>query len=694
MHSLAIEPCGALLRGQLPIMERADRVARNRRSLTTREIGREPNMAGRTGSAASSTEVIPAGHAAPTAAEDQEGSPAPTGLVGLSVAALGVVFGDIGTSPVYTFRECFNPERGLAFGPENVLGVLSLIVWALILVVAVKYVLLIMRADNQGEGGILALLALTQEAARSPRARSVLVLVAVGGAALFYGDSMITPAISVLSAIEGIGVGTPALNRFVVPVTVVVLVLLFLVQRRGTASVGRLFGPVMLVWFAVIAVDGLVQIAGTPRVLAALNPALAIAVFITSPLRGFIVLGAVSLAITGGEALYADMGHFGRFPIRLAWFGLVLPALVLNYFGQGALLISDKTAIENPFFRMVPGWGLMPLVLLSTAATVIASQAVISGSFSLTRQAIQLGLMPQLDIFQTSTQARGQIYIPQVNWLLLVAVLALVVSFRSSSALASAYGFAVTGTMALTTVLAAAVMRGIWRWRWPMIGVVLMPIMTVDLALFGSNSMKIPSGAWFPLVIGLVMFTIMSTWRTGRRLVVAQLTSATMPLAEFLVTCEKAPEARVSGIAVFLTSQREQAPGTLVLNLKHNKVLHRTVLLVRVMTDNVPLVPGPERIKWRDLGHGFWQIDAHFGFAQTPNVPRELQRAEIPGVDLAHSEISYFVGRANVKSTTRPGMARWREHLYVLLSRLATRTPEFFRIPADQVIELGAQVEI
>ena len=361
-------------------------------------------MAEPTGSATSSTEVIPAGHAAPSTEEEREGPASRSGgLAGLSLAALGIVFGDIGTSPVYTFRECFNPEHGLPLSPENVLGVLSLIAWALILVVAVKYVSLIMRADNHGEGGILALLALAQEAAQTPRARNILVLIALGGAALFYGDSMVTPAISVLSAIEGIGVGTPALNRFVVPITVVVLVLLFLVQRRGTASVGRLFGPVMLVWFAVIGLDGLVHIAEDPRVLAALNPAHAIAVFITAPLRGFIVLGAVSLAITGGEALYADMGHFGRFPIRVAWFGLVLPALVLNYFGQGALLLSDKTAIENPFFRLVPGWGLMPLVLLSTAATVIASQAVISGSFSLTRQAIQLGLMPQLDVFQTST---------------------------------------------------------------------------------------------------------------------------------------------------------------------------------------------------------------------------------------------------------------------------------------------------
>src|SRR5271170_3048694 len=651
-------------------------------------------MAGPTNRATASTEIIPAGHAAPSTDEEGEEPSPRTGLAGLSVAALGIVFGDIGTSPVYTFRECFNPEHGLALSPENVLGVLSLIVWALILVVAIKYVLLIMRADNQGEGGILALLALAQEAVRNPRARNVLVLLAIGGAALFYGDSMITPAISVLSAIEGIEVGTLELNRLVVPITVGVLVLLFGIQRRGTERVGYLFGPVMLVWFAVIAVDGLIQITATPRVLAALNPAHAVTVFVASPLRGFIVLGAVSLAITGGEALYADMGHFGRFPIRLAWFGLVLPALVLNYFGQGALILGDKTAIENPFFRLAPGWGVFPLVLLSTAATVIASQAVISGSFSLTRQAIQLGLMPQLDVFQTSVQARGQIYIPQVNWLLLAAVLALVLGFRSSSALASAYGFAVTGTMTLTTVLAGAVMRGVWRWRWPTIGIVLVPIMTVDIALFGSNSLKIPSGAWFPLVIGLVMFTIMTTWRTGRRLVLARIESETMPFADFLASCEETPEARVSGTAVFLSTHTQHVPPTLMQNLKHNRVLHRTVLLVRVATDNVPRVAGPGRIKAHELGHGFWQIDAHFGFAQTPNVPRELGRAEIPGLVLDPGKISFFVGRANVKSTSRPGMARWREHLYVVLTRLATRTTEFFRVPPDQVIELGAQVEI
>jgi len=653
-------------------------------------------MLNRTDNGASSTEVIPAGHAAFTAEEELGGyrSDTSTGLAGLSVAALGVVFGDIGTSPVYTFRECFNPEHGLPLDAEHVLGILSMIFWVLIIVVAVKYVLLIMRADNQGEGGTLALLALAQEAIRGERSRTLLVLLALGGAALFFGDSMITPAISVLSAVEGIGIATPALNHFVLPLTVAVLLALFLFQKGGTERVGRLFGPVMVLWFAVLAIFGGFQIAEAPRVLAALNPAHAVGIFVAAPSAGFVVLGAVALAITGGEALYADMGHFGRFPIKLAWFAVVLPALVLNYFGQGALILRDKAAIENPFFRMAPDWSLFPLVLLSTAATVIASQAVISGAFSLSRQAIQLGLMPPLDIFQTSTRAHGQIYIPQVNWLLLIAVLALVLGFQSSSALASAYGFAVTGTMTITTILAGAVMRGVWRWQWPTIAVVLVPIMTVDLALFGANALKIPSGGWFPLVIGLIVFTIMTTWRTGRQLVRTRLASQAVPLSSFLATCDAAPEARVSGTAVFFTTQTKDVPATLLHNLKHNKVLHRTVLLVRVVTENIPRVAGADRIKARELGSGFWQVEAQFGYAQTPNVPRELRRAEIPGLDLDPSEISFFVGRANVKPSSRPGMARWRERLYSALVRIATRPTEFFHIPPDRVIELGAEVEI
>jgi KUP system potassium uptake protein len=653
-------------------------------------------MANRAGDTATSTEVIPAGHAALTA-EGELGEIVPdrsTGLAALSLAALGVVFGDIGTSPVYTFRECFNPEHGLPLDAEHVLGVLSMIFWALIIVVTVKYVLLIMRADNQGEGGILALLALALKNAKTERSSNFLVLLALGGAALFYGDSMITPAISVLSAVEGIGVATPALNRFVLPLTVVVLLALFLLQKGGTGRVGRIFGPVMVLWFAVIAIVGVMQIAETPRVLGALNPAHAAHIFITTPGAGFVVLGAVALAITGGEALYADMGHFGRFPIRLAWFAVVLPALVLNYFGQGALILGDKTAIDNPFFRLAPAWSLFPLVLLSTAATVIASQAVISGAFSLSRQAMQLGLMPPLDIFQTSTRTHGQVYIAQVNWLLLIAVVALVLGFQSSSALASAYGFAVTGTMAITTVLAAAVMRGVWRWQWPTIAVVLVPIMTVDLALFGANTLKIPSGGWFPLVIGIAVFTILTTWRTGRRLVRLHLASEAVPLASFLATCDEVPEARVSGTAVFLTTQTQDVPVTLLRNLKHNKVLHQRVLLVRVVTENIPRVAGADRIKARELGKGFWQIEAHFGFAQTPNVPRELQRAQIPGLELDPTQISFFVGRANVKPSPRPGMARWRERLYSALARVATRSPDFFRIPPDRVIELGTEVEI
>jgi KUP system potassium uptake protein len=653
-------------------------------------------MPTRADNVAASTEVIPAGHAAVTTEEELGGhrSDTPIGLAGLSVAALGVVFGDIGTSPVYTFRECFNPAHGLPLDAEHVLGVLSMIFWVLIIVVAVKYVLLIMRADNQGEGGILALLALAQAAARNERSRTFLVLLALGGAALFFGDSMITPAISVLSAVEGIGIVTPALNQFVLPLTVLVLLALFLVQKSGTESVGRLFGPAMALWFAVIAVMGGFQIVQAPRVLAALNPAHAIGIFLAAPAAGFVVLGTVALAITGGEALYADMGHFGRFPIKLTWFAAVLPALVLNYFGQGALILRDKAAIDNLFFRMAPDWGLFPLVLLTTAATVIASQAVISGAFSLSRQAIQLGLMPLLDIFQTSTRERGQIYIPQINWLLLIAVLALVLGFQSSSALASAYGFAVTGTMTITTVLAGAVMRGVWRWQWSMVAVVLVPIMTVDLALFGANTLKIPSGAWFPLVIGLIVFTIMTTWRTGRQLVRTRLASHAVPLASFLATCDEAPEARVSGTAVFFTTQTKDVPVTLLHNLKHNKVLHRTVLFVRVVTENIPRVASADRIKARELGSGFWQVEAQFGFAQTPNVPRELSRAEIPGLELDPREISFFVGRVNVKPSSRPGMARWRERLYSALVHIATRPTEFFRVPADRVIELGGEVEI
>ena len=633
-----------------------------------------------------------AGRATDQVAEDDQDTP--PGHGGLVVAALGVVFGDIGTSPVYTFRECFNPEHGLALAPDNVLGVLSCLIWALLLVVAVKYVLLIMRADNRGEGGIFALLALALWGARGKHLPWLLTMLGLAGAALFYGDSMITPAISVLSAVEGLEVAIPALKPFVLPLTVVVLLALFIVQKRGTERVGQYFGPVMALWFAVLGILGLIQIGASPRILAAISPIHAVDFFTAHPAISFVVLGAVALAITGGEALYADMGHFGRFPIRAAWFAIVLPALVLNYLGQGALVLADKNAIENPFFRMTSDWAILPLVLLATAATVIASQAVISGAFSLTRQAIQLDLMPRLDVLQTSTHISGQIYIPQLNWLLLVAVLALVLGFQSSSALAAAYGFAVTGTMVITTVLALAVAHRIWGWHWSSVAAAFLPLGLVDLALFSSNALKIPSGGWFPLAIGMIVFIVMSTWRKGRELVFAQLSARSVPLPAFFATAAEACEARVSGTAVYLTNRTDDVPLTLLDNFKHNKVLHSTVLFVRIVTENIPRVAREERVRAQHLGPGFWQIDIHFGFAQTPNVPRELGRADIPGLNLDPGQMSFFVGRFNVKSTERPGMARWRERLYAGLARIATHPTEFFRIPADQVIELGADVEI
>jgi len=587
--------------------------------------------------------------------EDDQGTP--PGRGGLVIAALGVVFGDIGTSPVYTFRECFNPEHGLALTQANVLGVLSCLIWALVLVVAFKYVLLIMRADNQGEGGIFALLALALWGAPGKHLPWVLTMLGLAGAALFYGDSMITPAISVLSAVDGLEVAIPALKSFVLPLTVVVLLALFIVQKRGTERVGEYFGPVMALWFAVLGILGLIQIGASPRILTAISPLHAVDFFTAHPAISFVVLGAVALAITGGEALYADMGHFGRFPIRSAWFAVVLPALVLNYLGQGALVLVDENAIENSFFRMAADWAILPLVVLATAATVIASQAVVSGAFSLTRQAMQLDLMPRLDVLQTSAHISGQIYIPQLNWLLLVAVLALVLGFQSSSALAAAYGFAVTGTMVITTVLATAVAHRIWGWRWPVVAAAFVPLGFVDLALFSSNALKIPSGGWFPLAIGVIVFIVMSTWREGRQLVYARLSDRSVPLPSFLATATEACEARVSGTAVYLTNRTDDVPVPLLNNFKHNKVLHRTVLFVRIVTENIPRVAREDRVRAHQLGQGFWQIEIHFGFAQTPNVPRELGRADISGLNLDPGQMSFFVG----SMSNRPSAREWRD---------------------------------
>ena len=589
-------------------------------------------------------------------AEDDQDTP--PGRGGLIVAALGVVFGDIGTSPVYTFRECFNPEHGLALTQANVLGVLSCLIWALVLVVAFKYVLLIMRADNQGEGGIFALLALALWGAPGKHLPWVLTMLGLAGAALFYGDSMITPAISVLSAVDGLEVAIPALKSFVLPLTVVVLLALFIVQKRGTERVGEYFGPVMALWFAVLGILGLIQIGASPRILTAISPLHAVDFFTAHPAISFVVLGAVALAITGGEALYADMGHFGRFPIRSAWFAVVLPALVLNYLGQGALVLVDENAIENSFFRMAADWAILPLVVLATAATVIASQAVVSGAFSLTRQAMQLDLMPRLDVLQTSAHISGQIYIPQLNWLLLVAVLALVLGFQSSSALAAAYGFAVTGTMVITTVLATAVAHRIWGWRWPVVAAAFVPLGFVDLALFSSNALKIPSGGWFPLAIGVIVFIVMSTWREGRQLVYARLSDRSVPLPSFLATATEACEARVSGTAVYLTNRTDDVPVPLLNNFKHNKVLHRTVLFVRIVTENIPRVAREDRVRAHQLGQGFWQIEIHFGFAQTPMFRASLAVRTYRGSILIPVKCRSLSGGS---MSNRPSAREWRD---------------------------------
>src|SRR6478672_7341281 len=603
-------------------------------------------MANRAGTA-TSTEVIPAGHAALTA-EDEFGerpSETSTGLAGLSVAALGVVFGDIGTSPVYTFRECFNPEHGLPLDAEHVLGVLSMIFWALIIVVTVKYVLLIMRADNQGEGGILALLALALEKAQSERSRNLLVLLALGGAALFYGDSMITPAISVLSAVEGIGVATPALNRFVLPLTVVVLLALFLLQKGGTGRVGSIFGPVMVLWFTVIAIIGVMQIAETPRVLGALNPAHAAHIFIATPGAGFVVLGAVALAITGGEALYADMGHFGKRPIRLAWFTVVLPALVLNYFGQGALLLADPTAARNPFYSLVPGWALYPMVAVATAAAVVASQALISGAFSLTRQAVQLGYSPRVTIRHTSQTEIGQIYLPGVNRLLAVACVLLVLSFQSTNNLASAYGIAVTGTMAITTILFCCVARDRWRWpRWRVFAVGAL-FLTVDLAFLGANLVKIESGGWFPLLIAGGVYLLMTTWKRGRQIVAAVLRENSLPMDLFLSDIARRKPPRVPGTAVFMTSDPAGVPIVLLHHLKHNKVLHETVVIMSIEGEEFPQVPAAERATLQTLGDGFYKVVGRYGFMETPDVPALLASVERQGLRARPAETSFYLGR-------------------------------------------------
>ena len=616
-------------------------------------------------------------------------------LLPVTLTAIGVVYGDIGTSPLYTIRECFYGTHGVAVTQENVLGVLSMVLYALVIVISVKYIAIVMRADNQGEGGILALTALLPPRQEGRRiVTPVLIALGIFGAALLYGDGMITPAISVLGAVEGLVVQAPRFEAYVVPIAVVILIALFLVQQYGTHRVGRLFGPVMVLWFVTIAVLGVVWIVREPSVLTALNPVHAVRYFRSHGLPGVAVLGAVFLAVTGGEALYADMGHFGKRPIRLAWFALVLPALVLNYFGQGALLLTNPAAAQQPFFLLAPSWALMPLVALATAAAVIASQALISGAFSLTQQAIQLGYAPRLDIEHTSSYEMGQVYVPQVNWALMVSTIAIVIGFETSGALAAAYGIAVTMTMVITAVLLHVV--AVRRWRWPVLAVsaVTAVFLTVDLTFFAANLLKVFQGGWLPLLIGGVIFTLMTTWKTGRQIVAERLTARAIPIDHFMAVVVASPPLRVPGTAVFMTAQPRGTPSALAHNLRHNKVMHEHVVILTVSTAPVPQVPTEEQVALDDLGHGVFALRLVYGFMQDPNVPDALRAAQARGLSFDTDDVTYFLGRETILVTRRAGMALWREQLFVLMTRNAVRATAFFRLPPERVVELGVQVEI
>jgi len=615
-------------------------------------------------------------------------------LLPLTLTAIGVVYGDIGTSPLYAMRECFFGSHSVPPSPENVLGVLSLIIYSLLLVISIKYIAIVMRADNHGEGGILALTALLPARDGSGPGWPMLVLMGIFGAALLYGDGMITPAITVLGAVEGLKIATPLFEPYVVPIAVAILIVVFAIQKQGTHRVGGLFGPVMVLWFVVIAALGISWMVEHPIVLTAVDPRHALAFFGDHGWHGFAVLGAVFLVVTGGEALYADMGHFGKRPIRLAWFTLVLPALLLNYFGQGALLLSNPKAAEQPFFLLAPEWALFPLVGVATAAAIIASQALISGAFSLTRQAIQLGYSPRLDIEHTSSHEMGQVYVPQVNWALMISTIAIVIGFGSSTALAAAYGIAVTLTMVITAVLLHVVATERWRWPRPLAFLVTGIFLIVDVAFFGANALKIAHGGWLPLVIGTLLFTLMTTWKTGRQIVAQRLTARAEPLEEFIARLAERPPARVPGTAVFMTAQPRGTPPALAHNLHYNKVMHEHVITLLVTTQPVPHVAEEDRITVRELGYGISDMVVRYGFMEDPNVPEALAVGRERGLKLDDSDVTYFLGRETLIVTKSPGMAMWRERLFVLMARNAVRATGFFRLPPERVIELGVQVEM
>ena len=611
----------------------------------------------------------------------------------LTLAALGVVYGDIGTSPLYALKEAFAGTHPVPYSPDNVIGILSLILWALIVVVAVKYVTFIMRADNRGEGGIMALIALgLHDVQNKPKQAKAVMIVGILGAAMFYGDGMVTPAISVLSAVEGLEVATPALKSFVIPITLVVLFILFYVQRHGTALVGSFFGPVMLLWFSTLAVLGLYNVVDHPAILAALNPLYGIEFLLDNKAMALVAMGNVVLAVTGAEALYADMGHFGRKPIQRAWFAFVLPALVLNYFGQGALILAEPEAAKNPFFLSAPEWALYPLVALSTLATVIASQAVISGAFSVTRQAMQLGFMPRMEVQHTSEQEQGQIYLPAVNWGLMAAVMILVLGFRSSNNLAAAYGIAVTGDMVITSLLATVVAARTWGWGWGRAAALFACFLVVELIFLAANILKIPDGGWFPLVAGVFVFVLMTTWKRGRQLLSDRLKGERLELSLFLESLAASMPTRVAGTSVFLNADPKGVPHALLHNLMHNKVLHERVVLVSAQFYDVPFVPDIDRVEVHELRENFWSVVIQYGFKDDPDIPLALSMCAEAGLEFNPLDTSYFIGRETLIPRLGSDMAFWREKIFVAMFRNAGSATAFFKIPSNRVVELGTQV--
>ncbi|HET9794758.1 MAG TPA: potassium transporter Kup [Thermoanaerobaculia bacterium] len=613
----------------------------------------------------------------------------------LCLSALGVVYGDIGTSPLYALKVCFSGLHAIPLRPENVLGILSLVFWSLVVIVTVKYHVYVLRLDNRGEGGILALMGLVRGGKTGRRVRMFLVTVGVFGAALLYGDGIITPAISVLSAVEGLHVATPVFGAAVVPITVVILVGLFLFEKRGTASIGRIFGPVMLVWFSTLALLGVSGILRHPGVVAALNPAHAVSFFARNRFHGFLVLGAIFLVATGGEALYADLGHFGEKPIQIDWFSFVGPALVLNYFGQGALLISSPAAAENPFYLLAPGWALYPLVLLATMATIIASQAIISGAFSLTRQAVQLGYLPRVRIVHTSPEEIGQIYIPGLNWVLMLSTIGLVLGFRTSNNLAAAYGVAVSMTMVITTVLAYFVARDRLHWKTGIAFLVTVLFLVFDLSFLGANLVKVWSGGWFPLVVALVVFAIMTTWRRGRRLLNVQLRRRLCGVEQFIADAEKGKPVRVPGTGVYMSMIPDVIPPALLNNFRHNHVLQEQVVLLTILTEDVPRVRERERVKVEKFANGFFRIVIHFGFMEDPDLIRTLRKVKAPGLALELSKATFFLGKETIlPSEEHPGMALWREKLFSIMSNNSRSATAFFSLPPEQVMEIRGQVQI